>query len=82
MNTANNRRIRRSDTRRQGAVTLREAVEHLQKIGRPSKLRGNTRNTGDYVISTNELLGRTKIMSFRHPTKSVTPGRVAFLTVA
>lgn len=80
MDTASDRTIRRRDPRRQGAITLKEAVEHLEKIKRPFTLRG--RPHGGYIISTNQLLGRTKVMSFRHPTKRATAGRVAFLTVA
>ena len=80
ISTADSRTIRRGDPNRLGAVTLKEAVETLEKVKRPFKLSG--RPHGGYVISTNELHGRTKVMSFRHPTKRVTPGRVAFLTVA
>lgn len=90
MSTANCRTIRREVWRRLpkeereqssiGAIKLKEAIKYLEKIKRSFTLRG--RPGGGYIISTNQLLGRTKVMSFRHPTKRVTAGRVAFLTVA
>lgn len=80
MSHSTSRRIRRASNQRLRALPLSKARADLDTINAPYAI--GRRCFGERIMHSFEMVGRSAVLLFRHPTKKAAPGRVVSLTFA
>lgn len=83
MGTITRRSIRRLGAAKKGVPTLRSVLQELAKAKRPSKLEGTRTHSpwGERILVMITNFRRSQVLTFRHPTKRATRGRLCSLTI-
>lgn len=83
MSTITRRSIRRLGGRQKGPPSLAQVIADLQKQKVPSKLEGTRTHSpwGDRILVGVTNFRRSRVLTFIHPTKKTTLGRICSITI-
>lgn len=83
MHTITRRSIRRLGGRQKGSPSLSQVLADLQKQKVPSRLNGTRTHSlwGSRVLMMITNFRRSRVLTFAHPTKKSTQGRLCSVTI-